>query len=84
MPVREERFWLNRTMATIHAGEAWTLSLADKRRDVIVVAATGSSAWWRCADVETGFEFIASERWFVGRISGAEFSDAHYAASRST
>ena len=58
-------------MATIHPGETWTLSLGDKTRDVTVVADTGSPAWWRCADLETGFEFIASERWFVGRVSFA-------------
>jgi hypothetical protein len=61
-------------MTTIQAGETWTLSLADKTRDVTVVAETGSPAWWRCADLETGIEFIASARWFVGRVlfAGAE------------
>ncbi|HWB10535.1 MAG TPA: hypothetical protein VG826_15000 [Pirellulales bacterium] len=58
-------------MANIRAGETWTLSLVDKRREVTVLAETGSPAWWRCADLETGIEFIASERWFVGRISRA-------------
>jgi hypothetical protein len=56
-------------MATIHVGEIWTLSLADKPCDVSVVAATGSPGWWRCIDLETGIAFVASERWFVGLVS---------------
>jgi len=55
-------------MASINAGETWTLSLGDKTRDVTVIAEAGTPTWWRCADLETGIEFIASERWFVGRV----------------
>jgi hypothetical protein len=50
---------------TISAGEIWTISLADQRREVTVVAAA-SPGWWQCVDVETGIAFTASERWFVG------------------
>ncbi|HEV3341303.1 MAG TPA: hypothetical protein VG125_13125 [Pirellulales bacterium] len=62
-------------MATIHAGEIWTLSLADKPRDVSVVAATGSPGWWRCVDLETAIAFVASERWFVGRVPAVASPD---------
>jgi hypothetical protein len=75
---------LRMRMAAIHAGEIWSLSLGDKRRDVTVVAATGSPAWWRCANLETGLEFMASERWFVSRVSATELSDAHCAVSTSS
>lgn len=53
---------------TIHVGEIWIMSLKDESRRVRVIGEAGSG-WWRCVDLQTGIGFLASERWFVERVS---------------
>ncbi|HET6883286.1 MAG TPA: hypothetical protein VFI31_24160 [Pirellulales bacterium] len=55
-------------MLAIQTGETWMVSLGGERRNVRVLAASGSLGWWRCEDLETGISFLAREPWFLERV----------------
>lgn len=48
-------------------GEIWIIEIDGDLRRVKIVAAAGISGWWRCVDLGTDINVLASQSSFVER-----------------